>query len=370
MLRFPLVRLALALLILLAAGLSTATVSADPEAPGDRDYWPTHDWRTTSLEGQAFDPNLPGEIEARVASETPLLSALVVVRHGYIVYEGYFNGQDPEAPIHTWSVTKSVTNIATGIAFKEGLLTSMDQTLGELIPHRIPEGADPRVAEITLYHLLTSTNGFEWDGRINFSRHSETDDLTLMLGRPMVCDPGVCFEYDSVNTNLLSYIIEHLSGETMADYLQPRLFDPLGIEKPEWTTMENGSSRGAGGLHLTARDAAKIGFLYLNMGVWEGEQIVAEEWVRDSTREHVSGASSISGVNIGGGPYGLQWWVAKVNGYDLYRANGYGGQFIYVVPELDLVVVTLVAGTVRESPELQQRTGPIINETIIPSVQR
>jgi CubicO group peptidase (beta-lactamase class C family) len=366
--RFSIVRLALVLVILFAG--ATSVVSAEPEAPEDRDYWPTRRWRTTTLEGQAFDPNMPAIVEGRVASETPLLSALVVVRHGYIVYEQYFNGQDPDVPIHTWSVTKSVTNIAVGIAFREGLLTSTDQTLGELIPDRIPEGADPRVADITLLHLLTSTTGFQWDGRINFSRHSETDQLGLMLGRPMVCDPGDCFEYDSTNTNLLSYIVEVLSGETMAENLQTRLFDPLGIDQPEWTTMENGSTRGAGGLHLTARDMAKIGFLYLNMGVWDGERIVDEEWVEISTVEHVSGTSSTSGVNIGGGPYGYQWWVADVAGHHVYRANGYGGQFIYVVPDLDLVVVSAVAGTVRERPEDQQRIGPIINEVIIPSVLR
>jgi CubicO group peptidase (beta-lactamase class C family) len=295
---------------------------------------------------------------------------MVVVRHGYIAYEGYFNGQDPDEPIHTWSVTKSVTNIATGIAFKEGLLADLDQTLGELIPDKIPDGADPRVAGISLHHLLTSTTGFQWDQRINFSRHSETDFLEPMLLRPLVCDPGACFEYDSVNTNLLSYIVETRSGETMADYLQTRLFDPLGIEKPEWTPMENGSTRGAGGLHLTARDAAKLGFLYLNNGVWDGEEIVTEEWVDLSTTAHVDGFSAINGGNIGGGAYGYQWWVADVNGYDLYRANGYGGQFIYVVPELDLVIVTLVASTVRERPDEQQRTGPIIDDTIIPSVLR
>lgn len=317
-----------------------------------------------------MDPNLPALIEQRVANETPLLSSLLVVRHGYIVYEGYFNGHDPDEPIHTWSVTKSVTNIATGIAFKEGLLTDLDQTLGELIPDKIPDGADPRVAGITLHHLLTSTTGFQWDQRINFSRHSETDFLEPMLLRPLVCDPGACFEYDSVNTNLLSFIIESLSGETMAEYLQTRLFDPLGIEQPEWTTMENGSTRGAGGLHLTARDSAKLGFLYLNMGVWDGEQIVDADWVVQSTREQASGTSTISGVNIGSAAYGLQWWVANVNGYDLYRANGYGGQFVYVVPELDLVVVTLVAGTVASEPQNQQPTGPIINDTILPAVLR
>lgn len=343
-----------------ALAVTSATAQDDVGVSSEGDTWPTRGWPMAPPQAHGIDPALLAGVDQRVPVETPLLSAILMVHGGDIVYENYENGQWPEVPILTWSVTKSVTSIAVGIAFQEGLLTSLDQTLGELIPDRIPANADPRVPAITLEHLLTSTTGWQWDGRINFTRHAETDDLDLMLARPMVCDPGLCFEYDSSNTNLLSYIIQVQSGETMADYLQPRLFDPLGIPRPQWITMLHGETRGAGGLYLTPRDMAKIGFLYLNGGEWDGRRIVSEEWVDISTTAHASGASSITGVNIGGGAYGYQWWISEVAGYASYYANGYGGQLIYVVPALDVVVVTAVAGTDVNEPWNQQPVIPLV----------
>ena len=207
----------------------------------------------------------------------PLITSILVVHDGELVVDNHYNSFTPGETFHIWSITKSVTSIATGIAFREGLLTHLNQTLGELIPDRIPANADPRVWDITLFHLLTSTSGWAWDGRINFSRHGETDDLGAMLARPMAWNPGEEFEYDSSNSNLLSYIIQVQSGVPMADYLQPRLFDPLGIPEPEWITMYQGETRGAGGLFLTPADLAKLGYLYLNEGTWNGQQIVTPE---------------------------------------------------------------------------------------------
>lgn len=232
MFRISVLTLTLSFAVALGAIASTAAQDAQQRP----DYWPTDGWRTESPDSQGMDADLGEQIEARIANETPLLSSMVVVKGGYVVYEGYFNDTEPKDANEVWSVTKSVTNIGVGVAFREGLLSSTDQTLGELIPELIPDDADPRVADVTLFHLLTSTSGWEWDARTNFQRHAETDQLDLMLARPMVCDPGDCFEYDSTNTNLLSAIIQELSGETMADYLQPRLFDPLGIPKPDWLT--------------------------------------------------------------------------------------------------------------------------------------
>ncbi len=209
--------------------------------------WPTQAWPAGSPGEHGFPPDLSAQIDARVAAETPLVTSLLVVSDGNLVVDNYYNGFTFDQPFHVWSITKSVTSIATGIAFREALLTDFNQTLGELIPDRIPANADPRVWDITLYHLLTSTSGWAWDGRINFSRHGETDDLDAMLARPMAFSPGEGFEYDSTNSNLLSYIIQVQSGVPMAQYLQPRLFDPLGIPAPEWTAMYQGRRVGRAG---------------------------------------------------------------------------------------------------------------------------
>jgi CubicO group peptidase (beta-lactamase class C family) len=153
----------------------------------------------------------------------------------------------------------------------------------------------------------------------------------------------------------------------MADYLQPRLFDPLGIAKPYWVVTEDDTNRGGGGLHLNTREMAKIGFLYLNDGQWNGRQIISSDWVHRSTVPHASGVGTISGVNIGHGPYGYQWWISEPAGMSAFSAQGYGGQLIYVVPGLDLVVTTLLAGADPLAPEQQQRPIPIIEEVIVPA---
>jgi CubicO group peptidase (beta-lactamase class C family) len=344
------------------ASAQDGTGAATP--PGT--VWPTRAWPTGSPGEHGFPADLSEHINARVAAETPLVTSMLVVRDGNLVVDNYYGGFTFDQPFHIWSITKSVTSIATGIAFREGLLTDLNQTLGELLPDRIPADADPRVWDITLYHLLTSTSGWAWDGRINFSRHGETDDLDAMLARPLAFSPGEGFEYDSTNSNLLSYIIQVQSGVPMAQYLQPRLFDPLGIPVPEWTAMYQGETRGAGGLHLTPRDLAKLGYLYLQEGTWDGQQIVTPEWVEESTQGHASGTSSTSGVNIGGGGmYGYQWWIKEPLRIHSFYGKGYGGQTLYVVPELDLVVVTAVAGTDVNRPGDQQPVIPIIEGLIV-----
>ena len=357
---------AVAFLLTLAALPAVSAASARQASPL-RDYWPTEEWRTAPAELHGMDPDLLAWADQRLQAETPLLSSIVVVRDGYIVFERNYNGFSPEQRLHTWSVSKSVTNIAVGLALQEGVLARLDQTLGELIPDRIPAAADPRVWDVTIEQLLTMTAGWSWDSRINFARTAETDDLDLMLRRPMQCDPGTCFEYDSGCSNLLPFIIQELTGETMADYLQPRLFDPLGIEQPYWIVTEDGANRGGGGLHLTPREMAKIGFLYLNEGRWDDQQIISPDWVERSTRMQSSGDSFLSGANIGHGPYGYQWWIAEVAGRPGFVAQGYGGQRIYVVPDLDLVVVTAFAGADALAPELQQHPESIIAEAIVPA---
>ncbi len=298
-----------------------------------------------------------------------MLSALLVVRGGQLVAERYYNGFQADDTYAVWSVAKSVTTIGAGIAFRKGVFSDLDQTLGELMPDRIPAGADPRVRDVSLQDLLTSTSGWEWDGPINFSRHDETDDLDLALTRPMICDPGDCFEHNNTNANLLSYLIGTMSGGTMADYLQPRLFDPLGIARPEWLVADDGANRGSGGLLMTPAEMTKLGYLYLNGGTWDGETIVEEAWVTASTTEQASGTSSTSGVNISNGSaYGYQWYVTEASGYPAWYDNEYGGQTLYVVPGLDLVMATAVAGTDVNAPDDQQPMMPIIVDLIVPTV--
>ena len=354
-------RLIVVLILLLAtsAVIAPAAAQVDPE---ERDYWPAAGWQTAAPEAQGMDPALLAQVDARVAAELPLLSGLVVVRGGEIVFERYY-GQTADEPIDLWSATKSVTNMAVGMAIAEGLLR-LDQTLGELIPGRIPEGADPRTASVTVEHLLTMTSGWAWDSSTDFLHLDDAPDWAARtLGLPMACDPGECYEYNSGGVHLLSVILQTLTDQTEADYLQPRLFDPLGIAPPTWRQSPQGETAGAFGLELNPRAVAKLGYLYLNQGVWDGQQIVPSAWVATSTTQHSSGTSP-GGVNLGSAGYGYLWWVTEVAGYLAYFALGYGSQVLYVVPGLDLVAVAMVA---EPNAELQQNPIPLIEELIVPA---
>ena len=346
----------LAALLLLALTAPAAEVSAR-QGTG-RDYWPTDDWRTGAPEEHGVDPAALAEVDARVPTETPDLSALLVVRDGYLVFEEYYNGHEPDVPINTRSVTKSITGALVGIALAEGELESLDQTVRELIPDRIPAGADPRVADVTLEQLLTMTSGLAWDAGSDWPTLTSSENwAVLTLGLPVVGIPGETYVYNTGGSHLLGVILAEVTGRALDDYANEKLFGPLGIEPGDWQRSPQGEPSAGSGLALTARDMAKFGFLYLNGGTWDGEQIVPEDYVRASTTYQSAGDATGAYAN-----YGYQWWVTATSaGYPAYFALGYGGQHIFVVPDLDLVVVAAIA---RRVPREELRTPRYLIESI------
>lgn len=350
----------------LAAVSSFIQIPVSAQTPAET-AWPTEGWVTADPTEAGVSSSLLEQVPERMAIEAPLLSGLAVARNGILAGEWYQNGFSSDDTFHVWSVSKSITSIAVGLALEEELLPDLDMTLGELIPDRIPANVDPRVYRISVRHLLTMMGGWAWDGRINFSRTAETDDLDLMLTRPMNCDPGVCFEYDSGCSNLLSYIVQTVSGELMVDYLNPRLFVPLGMEKPDWIVTDDGANRGGGGAYLTVRDMAKFGLLYARGGKWKDQSIVSGRWVYRSTHQRSSGIGTTGGTNIGTGPYGYHWWINDRAGVDGFSALGYGGQVIYAVPSLDLVVAAGYSEADATRADLQQRIWPLVDDLILPA---
>ena len=164
---------------------------ARPARQAAADYWPTDGWRVADPEEHGVDPFALDAVDARVPDEVPALSALLAARHGYLVFERYYGGQDPERPINVRSVTKSVTGTLAGAALRTGLLDGLEQTVGETIPERIPEGADPSVADVTLWQWLTMTSGLQWDAYGDWQRLLAAPDWVAMtLGLPVVGIPG------------------------------------------------------------------------------------------------------------------------------------------------------------------------------------
>lgn len=355
-------RLALALLLIVASTPVTVIAAGfqSDRTPRARSDWPTAGWRTATPEEQGMDGDLLDEAGSRVPDELPDVSALLVARGGRLVFERYYGGVGPDDPIDVRSVTKSVTGTLVGIALAEGDLDGLDQPIGELIPERIPPGADPLTPGITLEHLLTMTSGLAWDAGSDYQRLIASDDwVGLTLGLPVAYEPGTVYAYNSGGSHLLSVILAEATGQDTATYARDRLFDPLGIEPGDWDRSPQRETNGGFGLELTARDMAKLGELYLNEGRWDDEQILPASYVRAATTEQSTGDAT------GGTPYGYQWWVTDASGYPAFYALGYGGQYVYVVPNLDLVVV--IAAARRVPAEELRSPRYLIEEVIIPA---
>ena len=356
---------------------------------GRADYWPTNGWRSSPPEEQGLDPKTLSQIDHDVKETFPAVKGVLVVRNGYVVFENYYQGYDRSDHHHVWSVTKSVTSALVGIALKEDRIENLDQRLPEFFPEHFGPGTDQRKRQITVENLLTMTNGFRqnsfYSGK-GFDQILSSDDVVeASIGQSMAKEPGEEFNYNNGDAHLLSAILTKTTGQSALAYAHESLFKPLAIDSdPDasmqavpanlrrfeqagfvWADDGQGNSVGAFGLKLTARDMAKIGYLYLQDGRWEGRQIVPRGYVRASTREQLE-----TGYSPAGGPagYGYLWWTRKVEGYRAFYASGYGGQFIYVIPELNLVAVIVSEAPGRGEIAPQSPDG-LLDYDVVPAVE-
>jgi len=365
------------------AATATSWASA---APIQRDYWPTAGWRTAAPAEQGMDPKVLAVLDTNVAYH-PQLRSLLVIHHGYLVYERYWNG-DAHSGQEAFSVTKSFTGALVGIALGDHHLKSLNQTIGELLAAHLPPKADPRLAKVTVQQLLTMTSGLACDdqrpgcdGDLMSRLFESRDWVREILARKLVTKPGTTFAYSSAGSHLLSAIVADTTGRSTLAFARAKLFAPLGIhtehafqpvgaafptpaeerayERAEvaWPTDPQGYHGGFGGLKLPARDLAKLGYLYLNGGRWDGVQVVPAGYVRASTQRQ---SQPPPGGRFDG--YGYQWWVTSEHGHPSFVAVGYGGQFIQVIPDLDLVVV-ITSDAENGRDDAQQLVG----EAIVPA---
>lgn len=217
--------------------------------------------------------------------------------------------------------------------------------------------------KLTLYHLLTMTSGMQWtdsEAPTDSDQMSNTSDwVQYVLDRPVIVEPGQTWNYNSGGSQLLSVILQKTTGKSAQDYAKGKLFKPLGIGEVNWWKDQQGHSTAGWGLHLTSFDIAKIGYLFLREGRWKDKQVIPTQWVKESTKNHVSVES---GFGRGYG-YGYQWWVYTDLSFYAYKAwGGYGNHsvMIIIIPDLDMVVV--LAGENSNDKEL-------LKSFIIPSVK-
>jgi len=299
---------------------------------------PSWDWLTSTPEEQGMDSTKLDEMMEYIDELDLPIDSVIVVRHGYIVLEEYANPKYGPDTLHLlYSVTKSVTSALIGIAIEEGFIESVDQKVVDFFPERSIKNLDSQKQNMTLEHLLTMTTGFEWNASdptmpyTTVQMESSSDPVQFVLDRPMATDPGGEWVYNNGASHLLSAIITKTTGYTTLEFAREFLFGPLGISNVKWDLNRDpqGIYCGFHGLELTPRDMAKFGYLYLNNGTWNGKQIVPAEYVARSSE-----TSFLFWENEG---YGYQWWTFPQSG--VYYASGMYGQRIFVVPDLDTVVV-------------------------------
>jgi CubicO group peptidase (beta-lactamase class C family) len=299
-------------------------------------YWPTQGWRTSTPEEQGFDSEKLLVALQAIQSQYVKIDSLLIIRNGNVILDAYFYPYDGKIVHDLASVTKSFTTTLIGIAIGQGKL-DRDQKLVSIFPDRAIANLDERKEQITVRHLASNLNGLSSgciqsdEGTLNTMR-ADPDWVQSALDRKVVWDPGTHFCYDSPGMHLLSAILQETTGMTELEFARKYLFEPLGITEAIWESDPQGYTHGWGDLHLKPLDAAKLGYLWLNNGVWEGEQVVPVDWVKDSvTGQHESGAVE---------NYGYGWWVTKDN----YHAMGRDGQYIYVYPAANVIVVATGAG--------------------------
>jgi CubicO group peptidase (beta-lactamase class C family) len=309
---------------------------------GQREYWPTIDWCESSPQEQEMDPTFVPALEAYIKETRPYLNALLIIRHGYLVFERYYKDYTRQSYHLLHSMTKSVISTLIGVALGKGYLHSLDQRWEEFLPQYFTHEIDQRKKQITIRHLLKMTSGLNPDFLAYPGRHGDTsnDWVRFAIEKPILTHPNQLFMYSSLGSHLLSIILAKATGMSTLEFARQSLFTPLGIASDEqagfsWETDPQGYHIGGAGLRLQARDAAKLGYLYINNGLWDGKQIVPSGYVHEATQEHTRGG------HPEGTGYGYHWWVVEQEGYHSFYAAGFGGQYIHVFPELDTVIVML-----------------------------
>jgi CubicO group peptidase (beta-lactamase class C family) len=384
--RDPFVLLCLVLILLSSVIACSREGDTYPAPPQTDDGWETAGPAAVGIDARRLD-----DLVDRIRDDTyKNVHSVLIVKDGKLVFEEYFGGHDfdyygdqfhgayVEHGIDTLhnqaSVTKAVTSALIGLAIDHGFIAGVDEKLFKYFPEYAHLGNDAK-GEIALLHLLTMTSGFEWNETEVFYDDTRNDLIQLfivpdpiayILSKPLLAEPGTRWYYSGGDVNLLGEIIRRATGLRMDNFAREFLFEPLGITAYEWDFIKPDFIHASGNLKLRPRDMAKIGALYLNGGVWQGQRIISQEWVEASTREFVRipRGGALSGH---ADAYGYQWFLktyhSEATSINAFFRSGWGGQKIIVFPSLDMVVV-FTGGNYAEPEPVDE----IVTRYILPAV--
>jgi CubicO group peptidase (beta-lactamase class C family) len=330
-------------LVLVTAAVAACSGGSDPpraaapdeEAPAA--VVPGDDWEVAQPEDHGMDPASLDEAHSYAFAEGMNTQGVVVVHDGEIVSEWYADGAGEDSWAASWSMAKSFTSALIGIAIEDGLIPGVDEPMTTWFPEW--EGSDRET--ITLLDVLQMSSGLDWVEDYDPSTAAESDiirqvvaeqdQLAYAAGQPAAHEPGTVWNYSSGDTMLLSGVLEQVTGMTVDEYARQEIFDPLGMEQAEWWRDARGHTLTYCCLDTTSRNFARFGLLYEREGAWGDDQLVPEGWVADSLEPAPASEDQ----------YGYQWWLGVGDDLpdDTFAAIGHDGQYIYVIPSLDLVVV-------------------------------
>jgi CubicO group peptidase (beta-lactamase class C family) len=286
-----------------------------------------------ALAEDAANAAMPFDSALGAARQISRLYSLLASHDGELVLEAYFNGRGRNSIANVKSVSKTVLSALVGIAIEQGYIDGLDQPIGDFFPGQLAN--DPAKAAITIEQLLTMQSGLETTSNRNYGAWVLSRNwVDAALARPLVDAPGTRMEYSTGNTHLLSAIITFATGRSTLEFAREYLSAPLGFRLAAWPRDPQGIYFGGNDMEMTPRQMIAFGELFLNRGRANGRQIVSEEWVEASFVPR--GESSWQQDRW----YGYGWWLGEMAGYDTVYAWGYGGQYVVLVPELDLVIVT------------------------------
>ncbi len=326
----------LAVLVLLALVLIPQLLV--PEQVSTPTYWPTQGWRNSTPEGQGINSSKLAEALLTMREKDINIHSLMIIRNGEVVVDAYFYPYDGKTVHDQASVTKSVMTTLIAIAADQGKL-HLDQPMVSYFPGRTIANRDALKERITVRQLTSMSSGLdctsERDEETLREMMASPDWVQFTLDRKVVWEPGTHFVYCSPGMHLLSPILQNATGMKALDFARQNLFEPLGIQDVIWKTDPQGYNHGWGDMYLHPHDMAKIGYLWLNKGQWEGKQIVSRDWVENSVKAQIDTGGNDS--------YGYGWWVSNDTPVS-YSAIGRGGQRIIVVPAWNLIVVMTGGG--------------------------
>lgn len=291
------------------------------------------EWKHDTAENHNMNNEKLENFYKEIGNHTDIYGALVI-KDDNIIGEYYKEGYNQDSIFTLQSCSKSVTSSLIGIAIDKGYIRDVNVPISEYFPE-ILESNNQNLKEITIWHLLTHTSGLNMNDTNNWNEWRISENwIDYILSRGSKSKPGTRFDYSTGNSHLLSVILQKATGMTAYDFGKKYLFEPLGMESVKCELDPQGYSDGGNGFSMNVYDMAKFGRLFLNKGEWEGKQIISQNWIEESTKVQFD-------RKAGSANYGYQWWVRTFGSqkYDAYFAQGHWGQFIFVIPEINLMVV-------------------------------